>query len=248
MPSEKDTTQPLAFAWHRPVQKQSSTTRSVYTPAMAHRLVQCLASVSLIVCGIARADTLNVSVSGTFGAGVTTDAIAAPAESWALGFDVDMHPAPANPDVLGFDAPFSNFTYTLNGAAVAVTPEEVRFETTGDLGLFTVYFGPESGFVNGSPIPIFSFEGAQAFSDVTTAPTILAGIYPVTDVLYTDASNFDDEGAGGVVTISTSTVTGVPEPSTVGLLGSAMIAVFARFGFRGINSAMRRQLPNNRSA
>jgi len=115
---------------------------------------------------------------------------------------------------------------------VAVTPEEIRFATNSNLGLFTVYFGPETGFMNGMPIPIFSFEGDQAFSGTTTSPMILTGSYPVSDVTYSDALNYDDEGSSGSpVTISASSqppVPGpVPEPSSGSLPLTGLAVLYA---------------------
>jgi hypothetical protein len=140
----------------------------------------------------ASASTLTMSVSGQFGPGVSADQLAAPNALWALSFTVDSNPAAANSDALGFDAPFSAFTYMLSGSAVAVSPGEIRFFTSANGGLFTIFFGPETGFLNGMPIPEFSFSGGQVFSGTTASPTVIPGSYPVSDVIYSDAINFDD--------------------------------------------------------
>jgi hypothetical protein len=191
----------------------------------------------------AHAETLTVSVSGQFGSEVTTDQLAAPDASWALSFEVDSSPAASNSDALGFDAPFSDFSYMLNGSAVAVSPGEIRFFTSADGGLFTVFFGPETGFNNGMPIPEFSLSGGQAFSGTTAGPTITAGSYPVADVIYSDALNFDDEGASGTVTIKGTSST-VPEPSSLWLfLAAAALTFLSRFRARAkrrVSSTPRR--------
>jgi len=175
------------------------------------------------------ADTLTVSVSGLFGAGVTADQLAAPGGLWALSFEVDSDPAAANTDMFGFDAPFSDFSYLLDGSPVAVTPESIRFFTSDDGGLFTVYFGPETGFYDGMPIPEFIFSGDPAFSGTTDSPTILPGSYPVGDVTYSDALNYDDEGASGTVTIG-GPQSSAPEPSTFWLcLTVTALAMSLRF-------------------
>jgi hypothetical protein len=183
-------------------------------------LFNLLAS-TLFVCAMpARADTLLVSVSGQFGAGVTADQLAAPDATWALRFDVDSNPVAANTDFFSFDTPFSSFTYLLNGSPLAVTPQSIRFFDSSDGGLLTVFFGPETGFVNGTPIPEFSLSGDQVFSGTPGSPMILPGSYPVSDALYSDAINFDDEGASGTVSVATSTST-VPEPCSFILLLTA---------------------------
>jgi hypothetical protein len=175
----------------------------------------------------ASADMLTVSAAGQFGSGVTADQLAGPNTPWALSFAVDSNPAAANPDAFGFDAPFSNFSYMLNGSSVATSPGEIRFFTLADGGLFTIYFGPETGFLNGMPIPEFSFSGDQVFSGTTASPMIIPGSYPVSDVTYSDAINFDDEGASGTVTI-TGTSTTSPEPSTIWLFLAAVVLMFMK--------------------
>jgi len=197
---------------------------------------------ALLLVGPARcsADSVTVSVSGQFGSGVTADTMAAPGASWSLSFDIDIHPVAANPDIVGFDAPPSNFVYTVGGSPVAVSPDEIRFYTTAGGGLFTLFFGPETGFFNGMPIPEFTFSGNQAFSGTTTNPTILAGSYPLSDVLYSDSLNYDDQGASGAVTFAaSSTTTSAPEPSTLRL--SVLIAA-------ALSVALLRTLRRSRAA
>jgi hypothetical protein len=102
----------------------------------------------LILCALAvsaTGTTLYVQASGEFTSGVTADDMAVPGDTWLLSFDVDSNPVAGNPDSLGFDAPFSNFTYTVGGSPVSVTPGEIRFFTSDNGGLFTIYFGPENG-------------------------------------------------------------------------------------------------------
>jgi RHS repeat-associated protein len=189
----------------------------------------------------ASANVFMVSAAGQFGSGVIADQLAAPNASWGVTFAVNSDPAAANTDAFGFDAPFSDFSYRLNGSALAVAPESIRFFTSDDRGLFTVFFGPETGFFDGMPIAEFGFSGDQLFSGTTASPTIIPGSYPVSDALYSDAINFDDEGASGTVTIAAPQST-VPEPSTLWLiLTGAALTFFARVrrfrqGQRGISA------------
>ena len=55
---------------------------------------------ALAVSGVSQATTLDVSISGQFGAGVIADSLAAPGESWSLSFDVDspLHPTRTRSD------------------------------------------------------------------------------------------------------------------------------------------------------
>ena len=197
----------------------------------------------------ASASTLTVSVAGQFRSGVTDDQLAAPDALWALSFDVNSNPSAANTDALSFDAPFSDFSYTLSGSAIGVSPESIRFFDSSDGGLFTVFFGPETGFFNGMPIPEFSFSGGQAFSGTTASPTIVLGSYPVADALYSDALNYDDEGASGTVTIPAAASSTVPESSTLWscFLALIVLALFHRWPKR-IGASDAPETPSDRES
>ena len=136
---------------------------------------------------------------------------------------MDSNPVASNVDQLGFDAPFTDFTYSLNNSVVAASPASIRFSTDSDLGLFTVFFGPESGFSNGVPIPEFSFQGAQLFSGSTANPTLLPGTYPVSEFIYSDAVNYDDHvPANFNVTVAN---VNVPEPSQMVALVLGLVLI-----------------------
>jgi hypothetical protein len=102
-----------------------------------------------------------------------------------------------------------------------VPPASIRFFTASNLGMFTAFFGPQSGFSGGVPIPEFSFQGAQLFSGSTASPTLLAGTYPVSEFIYSDAANYDDRLPANF----SLSVANVPEPSPLIalVLGLALI-------------------------
>ena len=78
----------------------------------------------LCVCAApAGADT--ILVSGQFGSGATADQFAAPDALWALSFTADSNPAAANLGCVRIDAPFSDFSYTMNGSPVTVSPGNI---------------------------------------------------------------------------------------------------------------------------
>ncbi len=187
------------------------------------RILLVLAASVFTLSGLARASTLAVSVSGQFSSpqGNQASQLWAPNAKWSLSFATNSNPSVSNTDLLGFDAPFSQFSYQLNGSNVAAAPTSIRFATAGNLGLFTLFFGPESGYSNGNPIPEFSFEGPQAFSGLTTLPTLLAGSFNVSRWTYSDAVNYDDNTSpASVVTLAP-----VPEPATLWLLGMSGVAL-----------------------
>ena len=131
-----------------------------------------------------------------------------------MQFVIDSNPSANNVDTLGFDAPFTSFSYQLAGTQVNTSPGEVRFSTASNGGLFTVYFGPESGYSNGTPIPEFLFEGPQAFAGTTASPSFTSGTFALSSWTYSDSNNIDDHlAAGEQITITAA----APEPSTAWL-------------------------------
>ena len=183
--------------------------------------------ISIAVCGIASASTLEVSVSGDFSNSDVAGPLVGPGEPFTMSFDVESPTTPLGGTVtsLSFDVPIEDFTYTLDGTPLSVTPSEITFDTLANGGLFNVTFG------TGLSAEEFSFEGDQAFSGTTSAPTFSAGSYNVSSWTYSDPNNFDIE----TPTALDAKFTQVPEPSSlVVILGGflALIAVRSRkFGW-----------------
>ena len=187
------------------------------------RTLRLLAASFLGLSGLVHASTLTVSASGKFSspAGNQAGQLWAPNATWAFSFNVNSSQAVTNTTAVSFDIPVSQFTYTLNGVSVATAASFITFDTSSNLGLFTLYFGPESGYLNGSPIPEFLFEGAQAFSGTTASPTFSAGTFAETEWIYSDAVNYDANNAPtGVVTL-----TATPEPASGLLIALPLIAL-----------------------
>ncbi len=182
---------------------------------------------SIAGCGIASADTLDVSVSGQFSNSDIAGPLVAPDGIFNLSFVVDSNPTPeaGTVTVNSFDAPITDFSYTLDGAPISATPSEITFETLANGGLFNVTFG------SGLSAEEFSFEGDQAFSGNTSAPTFAAGSLSVSSWTYSDPNNYDFETPVAL----DAHIAPVPEPSSAfPILGGlvALIAVrFRKFGW-----------------
>src|SRR5262245_27027988 len=103
---------------------------------------------------IATAGTLQLSVSGQLsGSDVSVSPLVVPDGLFALSFNFDSNTVPSNVSSGGFDLQFSNFSYKLNNIALNIVPDFIRLLSAASGGLLTVFFGPESGFLNGIPIP-----------------------------------------------------------------------------------------------
>lgn len=168
----------------------------------------------------ASGSVLTLSVSGQFSNSAKPTLLASPNQIWSLQLDVESSPLISNSSGGDFDIAFSNFRYTLGGIRTAVFPESVRFYSSAGHGLFSVFFGPQTGFSDGIPIPIFEFDGPQLYQSSAGLPEILEGTYPISEWIYSDASNFDDHfPASNDVNVIPAPVS---EPSVASLLFVAL--------------------------
>ncbi|MDQ2945935.1 MAG: hypothetical protein M3Y27_08335 [Acidobacteriota bacterium] len=153
---------------------------------------------------------------GVFGSADTATDLASPGSTYSLGFTVDNNPQVSNAGSDGFDVAFSDFQYTFGGRAGNAIPESIRFFNESNNGLFTVYFGPESGVdANGNFIPEFAFFGTSLYSGPEANPLILPGTYAVREAVYSDNINYDDQfNPANVITVGS---VATPEPSTASL-------------------------------
>ncbi|MBV8571552.1 MAG: beta-propeller fold lactonase family protein [Acidobacteriaceae bacterium] len=139
---------------------------------------------------------------------------------------------------MGFDIPVENFKYSLNGSSVAEMPQSIRLSTASNGGLFTLFFGPQSGYdTSGNPIPELSLSGAQLFTGSTSSPTIVTGSFATTDWTYSDANNFDTQAHAMVSAVS------VPEPSAwlLSLSGIVLLVLVRKIGPARLSRAARRK-------
>jgi|SRR6266436_931969 len=85
--------------------------------------------VAFALCWVpAHAGTISYSDSGTFSASTPTTTFSGPGETWAFSFQVDSSPGVSIFQLgIAFSPLFSNFSYTLNGSPVAVTPTSLSF-------------------------------------------------------------------------------------------------------------------------
>ncbi|MBV9743405.1 MAG: hypothetical protein JO099_06555, partial [Acidobacteriia bacterium] len=196
---------------------------------MAKYLLLLLAQ-SLATTTILSADTLAVSVAGQFSNSDSAGPLVAPDGIFALQFDVDSNPTPLGGSVttLGFDLPINGFLYSLNGNSINTQPNEIRFNTLANGGLFDVIFG------SGLNTTEFDFQGNQLFGGSTSAPAFAPGSFSLSSWTYSDpAGNYDFETPAGAA-ISASTV---PEPSVFVPLVAGFAALFLKKARRRLLSA-----------
>ena len=139
-----------------------------------------------------RASTITYSDSGTFSPSTATSAFSGPNETWAFSFQVDTNPTPVDFGNGGFDLPFSDFSYTLNGSPVAITPTAIRFFTGSNGGGFFVCFIEACGsgsFPSGLGT---GFDWPQMFTGTTSAPVLTSGAFMGDFVAVVDPNSYPE--------------------------------------------------------
>src|ERR1700694_5989243 len=82
----------------------------------------------VVLCWVpAHAATIVYTDSGTFTASTPTTPFSGPSEAWAFAFQADSNPVVSPLGAGAFDFAFSNFSYTLDGSPVAITPIDITF-------------------------------------------------------------------------------------------------------------------------
>jgi hypothetical protein len=164
-----------------------------------------------------------ISSSGTFSATTPSSAFSEPGDTWSFSFVVDDNPSVSNV-VLGeyFDVSFSAFNYTLNGASVAITPVDIRFFSTVELGMFDICFNETcSGESETDGFAYTSNTGQQMYTGDESAPTMLTGTFTPTGL------DVEVGGAGYLQVVNDVDSSEIPEPSTLLTLGVGILLALA---------------------
>jgi hypothetical protein len=183
----------------------------------------------------AHAGTISYSDSGTFTASTPTTTFSGPSKTWAFSFQVDSSPVVSNVQLgIGFSPVFSNFSYTLNGSPVAVTPTSFSF-LNGALG-----GGFSFCFINTpSPCTALSLNnsgpGPQMYTGLESAPTMLTGGFTLNTTFAVGTSLSTQPS-------TTVQAAAVPEPSTLLTLAAGLLALGVRI-YSGTRLAGKRSAP-----
>lgn len=150
----------------------------------------------------ASADPVLVSGSGSFGANALTTDYSAPSETWSFSF-VLPDPIAANPTTEATD-----FSYFLNGSEVSILLGSVEFYTAAEGGLFQLNF---------DNVNFVGYYGA----DVGSTLSLVLGTFNACVGIQSTNFSCPEDGSGSV------TLARVPEPISISLFGSGLLAVGA---------------------
>jgi len=184
---------------------------------MKARLKLLLLAVFAFGTAPAQADTVTYTDSGTFTASTPSDAFgfSGPGIMWAFSFQADTNPALSDVGMGGFSFAFSDFSYSLGGSAVAITPTFIRFFSGTNDGGFAICF---DGATFGTCSEGLATVGPQMYSGTTSAPTLLAGTFVQDGFGVIAGSTSSNEP-------NTTLVGSIPEPSTFLTLAAGLLTL-----------------------
>lgn len=160
---------------------------------------------ALLLFGVAIADTVVVTGTGTWDGGATATAYSESSATWSFTFNL--------PSTIGSNptTEATDFSYLLNGSSVAASLSTVMFYEADAWGLFDL------NFADGSIVSFMSYSNPG--DDVGSSFTLLLGTFDA------QISTLSATGTG-TVTLSppepNPTPSPVPEPSTMLLFGAGL--------------------------
>src|SRR5271156_788244 len=131
----------------------------------------------------ARAETILYTDSGTFPSSVPTSDFTAPGETCSFEFEANSNPTPSTLSDVGmggFDFPFSDFSYSLDGSPVAITPTFIRFFSEPNGGGFEICFDGTTAGTCADELGT-GFSTIQMYTGMTSAPTLSTGALNLTE-------------------------------------------------------------------
>ncbi len=159
----------------------------------------------------ASATTLHVTQSGTFGSATTATAYSVSNGVFAYGYDLNSNPVSTGSAGGYYEVAISNFSYTLNGLAIAPATQAIFFSIP-DPNAMTVCFSAPCDATS-----VFALEGPEFFTGNHSAPNILPGSYTLT------SASFGSDPLADTSAVSITQVGVTPEPSSFVLLGFGML-------------------------
>lgn len=218
----------LTVPWPlRPCEEGTKTNSLVESYTL--KLCILLISTLLVLCSLqssSTAATLQFVGGNVFPNTVPTTSFTAPSANWSFSFTVDSQSNSLIGTDAGFDVNFSNFSYSLNGAAIQAAPQ-IRFFCSLYGGMLDINFvsGPDPDM---DPVTGIALTGPSMFSGSTSAPTLLAGSYTASNGTFWLGSSAVQPLGGTVVNVIGSALAPVPEPDTVfGFVAAGVCLLFS---------------------
>jgi hypothetical protein len=187
--------------------------------------IKLLLAVFVPCCVPAHASTILYTDSGTFTASTPSDSFgfSGPSETWAFSFEADTQPTVSNFGMGGFDFAFSDFSYSLDGSPVSITPTFIRFFSAPNGGGFEVCFNGTTVASCTDGLGTLIFPGSpQMYTGDTSAPELIPGAFTTAAFGVAVSSN------GYTESNTTVLATETPEPSMLLPLAAGLLALGVR--------------------
>jgi hypothetical protein len=155
------------------------------------------------------ASPLLVTATGTYDSQTPVSFFTAPNETWSVSFLMDSNPTISSASFAVYFSPaFSDFTYSLNGSPVAITPNQITFwsvpaNTPFILSLSICW----NSLCPGGTTEGMAFDTSQLYTGSELSPSIVPGVYATSEF-------FIDHGPSYGEPNTSLTIASAPEPSS----------------------------------
>jgi hypothetical protein len=175
---------------------------------------------------------LIVSATGTYDPLTPSSFFTAPNGTWSLSFVTESNPPLSNASPGVFFSPvFSSFAYSLNGASLAIAPDDISFwNVPGNQPFILSLSVCWNSLCAGGTRDGIAFDTNQLYTGSEPSPTIVPGVYDTSEffVVVHDSSYTEPN--------TTLTVTATPEPPVRWLIAVGVFALAAvRFAFAPVS-------------
>jgi len=177
-------------------------------------------AIFILACAmqIGMASPVTVSASGTYSGQTPNSFFTAPGAAWSLSFVTDSNPSVSEAAFgIYFSPSFIDFTYSLNGSPITMTPEDITFWVNSSNApyILTLSICWSSSCVGGTTEGI-AFDTVQLYTGSTLAPTIGPGVYPTSEFFIDDGSSYGEPN-------TTVRISSTPEPLTLPFAAFALV-------------------------
>jgi hypothetical protein len=184
------------------------------------RILVLAFSVLVGAAQIAVAGPLLVAAAGTYASLTPVSFFTAPLETWSLSFLIDSNPTSSSSSFGDFFTPaFSDFTYSLNGSPVAITPNQIMFRSVPANTPFILSFAVcWNTTCPGGTTEGMAFDTSQLYTGSEFSPMIVPGVYATSEF-------FIDHGSSYLEPNTSLIIANAPEPSALLLSAIGLVAL-----------------------
>jgi hypothetical protein len=185
------------------------------------QIAAALIAIFAAVTPAATASTLLiVSATGTYDQFTPSSFFTAPNGTWSLSFVTESNPPLSNASPGAFFSPvFSSFTYSLNGASLAITPDDISFwNVPGNQPFILSLSVCWNSLCAGGTSDGIAFDTNQLYTGSELSPTIVPGVYHTSEFFIVHGSSYTEPN-------TTLTIAATPEPSVLLLTAVGLFAL-----------------------